>query len=276
MEDLLAACEPRPAAVRWVWEGDRRSPCGETWLIENAPDGDDPAPSPLRAARQVVRDLMRGRPVESQASLAVRPEGLPSEIWPVHLELVVTFGPDGWADPWLAAMVGLQREDPVAAASLVAWSAWDPDDLRRDALFAEVGRRFDLEVCEPPVQDACVWRLADRLAGEAGPPGRRDRPSDAVWSTRGARSAGLAGDWVGAWADWVAGDPARAGIVRAGAGGEPAAALWSGGTEAANAALRVELGLSTDEQAVRALLPVVSPVDGPGARAAAVVPWQAL
>lgn len=257
-----------------MWDGDRRAPCGERWLLEHAPDGHDAAGSPLRAAREAVRDALAGHPWTGGTSLSVRPEGLPTDVWDAHLELLVELPPVG-ADPWLEARIGTEREDPEAAARLVAWSTWDPEHERRIAVLERTLHLFELDApCELALAGPqCHWELADRLAGassaESGPPGRRDRLSDPLWLPWGPRAAGMAGDWVGTWHDWVAQDPERAAVVRPGVGQEPAAALWVGGTERGRARLEAELGLRPPVDEPVAL----APPQTPGARAAQTVPW---
>ncbi|MEZ4319466.1 MAG: hypothetical protein R3F61_18265 [Myxococcota bacterium] len=257
--------------VRALWLGDRRSPCGEAWLLEHAPRREAPN-SPLGRARNALRALIAGDPLDPAQSLDLRPEGLPSEAAREHLELLVDRDlPDGFADPWLAAWHGIHQDDPQSAARLVAWSAWDPDDERRARLLEEVAVRFDMEpACGEP---ACLWSLADRLSGEEGPPGRRDALSDPIWiDDVSPRLAGVAGDWVGEWRTWVAGDRGRRGVVRMGVGKEPAAALWVGGTYRGRTLLDAELGFVAASE-VADMLPREVPSDTAGGRAAALIPW---
>lgn len=264
-------CEPVERGVRLIWSGDRRAPCGEAWLLEHAPDGRAPS-SPLGKARMAMRDLLRGEPLAPEQSLDLRPEGLPRDAAAVHLELLVGRElPEGFGDPWLVAWHGVHQDDPDAAARLVAWSIWDPDEDRRARLREEVVVRFDREPrC---ASDACWWELADALSGEEGAVGRRDALSDGLWlRDHPPRITGVAGDWVGAWRTWVDGKPERRRVVRDGVATEPAGALWVGGTYGGRTLLDAELGF-TPAADVAELLPRPIGSDTAGGRAAALVPW---
>jgi len=218
-----------------------------------------------------LRDLIQGEPIEPARSLDLHGEGLPTGIAEVHLERLVELDlPPNFADPWLRDWHAVHQDDPQAAARLLAWSAWDPDEDRVLRLLEEVAFRFDLEAsCEEP---ECLWDLADALSGEEGPVGRRDAVSDRLWRVQTSpRLAGAAGDWVGEWVSWVGGDPEKR-VVRMGVGTEPASALWVGGNYRGRTLLDAELGYSSVES-VAPLLPGETASDTAGGRAAALVPW---
>jgi hypothetical protein len=267
----LEACEPVQRGIRAIWKGDLRAPCGEAWLLEHAPRVDAPN-SPLGRARTTMRALLDGEVPDPVHSLDLRPEGLPSEVAAAHWTLLEAQPlPEGFADPWLAAWHATHWEDEEAAVRLAAWTAWDPDEERRARLAAVIRERFDRDLrCDAPT---CWWELSDALAAEAGAPGRRDALSDRLWmQDHSPRLVGVAGDWVGAWRDWVAQDPRRRRVVRSGVGREPATALWVGGTYRGRTLLDAELGFVPLAE-VEALLPAAIPSDTVGGRAAKLVPW---
>ena len=261
----LKNCEPSPEALAYVWEGDRRAPCGERWLIENAPEF--PAPStPLGQARQTLRGLRNQESIPASRSLSLRPWGVPRDVFEVYLEILAEQDtPVGFEDPWLRGRLSSRRDDRRKAAHWVGALAWHPDEQLRQSYLDELGLTFDMDMgCSDP---ECLWAYADTLAGEAGAPGDRSSLSDPVWlrQTGSPRLAGLAGAWLEDWREWSS----ETEVVRPGVGKEPAAALWIGGTESANRALRADLlrkPLLNPQNSS-------TPVEGPGALAAAVVPW---
>ncbi len=271
VQKRLEACEPVKRGIRALWRGDRRAPCGEAWLLEHAPTIDAPN-SPLGRARMTMRALLDGDVPDPVYSLDLRPEGLPSDVADAHWALLEERPlPEGFADPWLEAWHATHWEDEQAASRLAAWSAWDPDVERRASLATVIRERFDRDLaCDEP---QCWWDLADSLAGEDGPVGRRDAVSDPLWmQDHPPHIVGAAGDWVAAWRAWVDERPRRRRVVHDGVGRDPATALWVGGTYRGRALLDAELGFVPVDD-VQAMLPSAVPSDTVGGRAAGLIPW---